>query len=272
MVSGNKFRRLPTSDRVLVGAAVGTYTPKVVEVYGDLGLDYAFLDLEHDGFGPLDSDTLENYTRAAELAGVELLVRLPSGSAETHPSRVRKALDAGVRNLLIPRVETAEEVRAAVRAGRFHHGDDPGARGIGGSRVTTYGGGLDPDFVDRADETVAVGAMIETADALADIEAILGVTDLAFVVPGPMDLAGALGYPGQHGHEAVVDAVAEVEAACTDAGVPFGWPYVDPAEAAAYVDRGYQFLTVGSELSAAREVFGRAIEDVDAAVDPGRRP
>jgi 2-dehydro-3-deoxyglucarate aldolase len=82
----------------------------LVEVFGDLGLDFVWLDFEHTGPSAYDSKVFENLTRAAEGAGTELLVRTPSGD----PEIIRKILDTGVRNLLIPRIETAEEVKRAV--------------------------------------------------------------------------------------------------------------------------------------------------------------
>jgi 2-dehydro-3-deoxyglucarate aldolase len=74
-----------------------------------------------------------------------------------------------------------------------------------------------------------------------------------------MDLAGSLGHPTDPDHDEVEAAVVAVEGAATDADVPLGSLFVPPAEAPAFADRGYRFLTLGSEVSAAAEVFGDAV-------------
>lgn len=110
------FRTRLEGGEVAVGAVARTPTPTLVEVYGDVGLDFVFLDYEHAGGpSPEDTRTLENLVRAAELTGIEPLVRIPEG----HPPLVRKVLETGVRTLLVPRVEAAAEVREAVAATRF---------------------------------------------------------------------------------------------------------------------------------------------------------
>jgi 2-dehydro-3-deoxyglucarate aldolase len=98
-----------------LGILDNTYSPTLVEFYGELDLDFVWLDLEHGGPDPWDWSQLEDLLRAAERTDIELLVRLP----DTDPTLVRKALDLGVRNVFLPRVETAEEVRDAVRSARF---------------------------------------------------------------------------------------------------------------------------------------------------------
>jgi 2-dehydro-3-deoxyglucarate aldolase len=111
---------------VALGLLDNTYSPTLVEFFGEFGLDFIWLDLEHGGPDPWDASILENLLRAAERTEVELLVRLP----DTDPTLVRKSLDLGVRNVFLPRVETATEVRKAVRSGRFRNRISPSARSI----------------------------------------------------------------------------------------------------------------------------------------------
>jgi 2-dehydro-3-deoxyglucarate aldolase len=109
-------------ETVALGLLDNTYSPTLVEFYGELGLDFVWIDLEHGGPDPWDGPTIENLLRAGERSGIEVLLRLP----DTDPTLVRKALDLGVRNVFLPRVETAAEVEAAVRSARFRYEDRPG--------------------------------------------------------------------------------------------------------------------------------------------------
>lgn len=97
--------RLASGEAVL-GARTTTMSPSMVEVYGTLGFDFTWLDFEHIGGSPYDADLLEQYTRAADVADVDLLVRLPRGD----PVAVRKALDTSVRTLLVPQVKGVERL------------------------------------------------------------------------------------------------------------------------------------------------------------------
>ena len=96
----NSFRETIEDGGVVFGARVSTFSPTVIEIYGELGIDFVWLDFEHMGPSPYDSTVFEDLTRAADVGGTELFVRLPSGD----PALIRKTLDAGVRNLFIPTV------------------------------------------------------------------------------------------------------------------------------------------------------------------------
>ncbi|WP_135820162.1 HpcH/HpaI aldolase family protein [Halostella litorea] len=240
----NDLRRTLDDGDVALGVLDDTYSPKLVELYGELGLDFVWIDLEHGGPGPRDGDRLEDLLRAADAGGTELLVRLP----EPDPTLVRKALDAGVRTLFLSRIETSEEARRAVRAARFEYDGDPGERGFANPRASRWG--TAEDYAATEDEEVVVGVTIENPTAVENIEEILAVPDLGFVFAGPLDLAVSLGHPGEPTHSAVEDAVETVREAAVDAGVPLGglgFGMDDVNEKAA---DGYRMLNLGSTTAA----------------------
>jgi 2-keto-3-deoxy-L-rhamnonate aldolase RhmA len=109
----NRLRERFETGEVALSILDTTYSPTLVEFYGDLGVDAVWLDLEHGGPSPLDGPTMEHLLLAAERTGTELLVRLPT----TDPTLLRKALDLGVRSVFLPRVESAEAVEQAVLVG-----------------------------------------------------------------------------------------------------------------------------------------------------------
>lgn len=246
----NAFRETIADGGAVYGARAITLDPNVVEVYGQLGLDFVWLDFEHTGPSPYDSTVFENLTRAAEAGGTELLVRLPSGD----PPLVRKVLDAGVRNVLVPRVDSAAEVRRAVEAAHFRYDGGPGERGKASSRSSEWGGA--ENYVEREDDAVCIGAMIEKTTAVADLEDILAVPDLGFVFVGPSDLSAQMGHPTNKTHPEVQEQIAAIRDAALSAGVPLGAIRNDPDEAAAAVEAGYQVLRIGGDLEAVRTLLG----------------
>jgi 2-dehydro-3-deoxyglucarate aldolase len=251
----NHVRERLADDEPALGARAETFSPTMVEVYGRLGFDFVWLDFEHGGPSPYDSTAFDALIRAAESAGIELFVRLPSGA----PPMIHKALDTGVSTLLIPQVESAAEVREAAEAAHFTYDGEPGARGYGGGRPTGWGADAD-GFTESQDETVLVGAMIEHRDAVDAIEDIISVPELGFAFIGANDLSISMGHPRQTDHPEVQEAIATVEDACREAGVPFGAPKHDTDAAAEAIDEGYDVLRVGDEVGAARDALGSRLD------------
>ncbi|WP_435101925.1 HpcH/HpaI aldolase family protein [Halarchaeum sp. P4] len=246
----NSLRETLESDEPAFGVLDNTYSPEVVELLGEFGFDFVWMDLEHGGPSPWDGDALEELLRAAELTDTELLVRIP----EPNPAMVRKCLDVGVRNLFISRVKTAEEVREALKAAHFEYDDGAGERGLAGPRAARYGQAK--DYVGTEDEEVLVGVTIETEEAVENIEDILAVPELGFAFLGPNDLSIALGHPGNRDHPDVEDAVATAEEAALEHDVTLGGLTFGMDDAVEKVDAGYQLLHVGSTLGALTGQFG----------------
>jgi 2-dehydro-3-deoxyglucarate aldolase len=244
---------LESGDTVF-GAAAATRSPAMIDVYGAMGFDYIWLDHEHIGPASSDGPNFESIARAAAAAGIEPLCRIESGRGDV----VRKVLDAGVRSLVVPRVETAEDVRRAVEASRFSYGGGAGDRGVGTSLASDWGD-RSGDYTTREDANVLVGVMLENAAALDNVHDILRVVGVGFGWIGPADLSVSLGHPLEYDHPEIEEAIETFRDAGADHGVPIGIDagYAGGVEAA--VDSGYRMVTVGSEISAARRVLGEAL-------------
>lgn len=263
MRGDNELRKRVESGDPVVGARARNPSPMLIEVYGDLGLDFAWIDFEHGGESPWNAPMLESLVRAGEVAGVDLLVRLPTGD----PSLVRKVLDAGVRTVLIPRIESAEEIRRAVRAARFRYDGEVGDRGIGTGYVNRWGASADETYAEREDEAVLVGAMIENRTAVEDLGSILDVPDLGFVFLGPSDLSTSYGRPLETDHQDVRAAVETVRRESLDAGVPVGRIAADGTDARDAIDDGYSVVRIGGEVEAVRHELGSRLAEIDATGD-----
>ena len=259
MTRPNGMRERLESGEAVLGARAETVSPLLIEVYGELGYDFVWLDLEHAGPSPYDSTAFDALVRAAECGDIELLLRVPHAD----PPLVHKVLDTGVKTLLVPRIESADEVERAVRAARFDFDGEPGDRGFGGGRPTGWGADA-AEFTDREDREVLIGAMIESRAAVEDIEDILSVPHLGFAFVGANDLSISMGYPRETDHPEVREAIETVEEACRDAGVPLGAPKHDTNAATAALDDGYRVLRVGDEVGAVREVLGDRIDALDS--------
>jgi 2-dehydro-3-deoxyglucarate aldolase len=257
--SENGLRRALERGETVLGASSATFSPTVVEILGHLGLEYVWLDFEHAGPSPYDSTALEELTRAAEVADIELLVRLPA----PEPPLIRKVLDAGVRTILLPRIETASELRRGVEAAYFSYDGGVGDRGVGIGRSGEWAG-YDGSYVVTEDDEVLVGTMIENERAVENVEEILSVPRLGFAFVGPADLAMSMsgGDPTAKNPEAVGSAIDRALEACLAADVPAGRIRNDPAEAQAAIDAGYRIVRIGGDVSSIRETLAARLADL----------
>lgn len=247
----NRLRRTVEMGEAAFGVIDGLYSPTLVELVGEMGFDFVWIDLEHGGPSPTDGDRLEDLLRAADAVDTELLVRLPSSD----PATVRKVLDVGVRNVFVSRVETAEEARRAVEAARFEYDGDPGTRGLAAPRASRWGG-AGGDYPASEDEEVMLGVTVETTQAVENVGEIASVPELGFVFVGPNDLSVSLGVPGDVEHEAVREAVETVRRTTLEHDVALGGLTSGMDDVREKVDDGYQLLNVGSTVGAVRKQLG----------------
>lgn len=245
----NDLRATVEDGRVALGVLDDLYSPEMVEIYGDLGFDFVWHDLEHAGPSPRDADALAGLLRAADATGTELLVRVPSPD----PATIRKALDTGVRNLFVSHVESPAEVRNAVEAARFEYDGEPGGRGFANPRASRWGRA--DDYVASEDRETMIGVTIEEPTAVETIDDILDVPELGFVFIGPLDLAVAMGHPGEIDHPEVQEAVETVVSAAREADVTIGGLGFGEEDVEEKIDDGYQILHVGATSAAATETL-----------------
>jgi 2-dehydro-3-deoxyglucarate aldolase len=253
----NALRARLENDEVALGVLDSTYSPTLVELYGDLGLDFVWIDLEHGGPSPWDAGAMENLLRAAEVTGTELLVRVPTSD----PAGIRKALDAGVRNIFLARAERAAEVRRAVEAARFRYEDGPGKRGLAAPRARRWG--MADDYVATEDTETVVGVTVETRETLDELDEILDIEGLGFVFIGPLDLSVQLGHPGELDHPEVREAVETVRSKAVEAGVPVGGLGFGMDDVNRKVEDGYRMLNLGSTAGALQAAVGDWLDQYD---------
>ena len=157
---------------------------------------------------------------------------------------IKRALDIGAKALLLPYVQNEEEAKQAVAATRY---PPKGIRGVTASgRAARYG--RVADYLKRADEEICVLVQAETRTALDNIESIAGVPGVDGVFIGPSDLAASLGHIGQPGHPVVQAALKEAVDRLKKVGKPAGILTANEDEAKRYIEWGYLFVAVGSDI------------------------
>lgn len=234
MTLKEKLRR----GRPTVGTWVSLAHPATAEMAARAGFDWVTVDLEHSS---ITLRECEDLIRTIELAGSTPLVRLTSND----PDQIKRVMDSGAHGVIVPNVASRSEAEAAVAA---VHYPPRGRRGVGLARAQGYGASFAAYRARLAREAVVV-AMIESAAAVEQAEAILSVPGVDAYFLGPYDLSASLGVPGQTSHPKVEAAVRRVRAAGRKAGKPGGIHVVEPDPAAlkARLRQGFGFIAYSVE-------------------------
>jgi len=238
---------------VLWGASV-TRVPAapIVELYGMIGLDFVWIDMEHSDFSFRD---LSDLTCAARSVGISPLVRI----AENDPKLIMKSLECGADGLVIPDVRNAQEAGKIVQAAKFF---PLGTRGLAGSDIKCRYGltDLKTYMAENNNQTLLV-PQIEHKDAVQEAEKIVSVDGIDLLFVGRMDLSQSLGQPGQMNHPLVSEATIKVATVCKNQGKGFALAVGSPEDAKKAISLGARFLVIASEMSLIRtrlqEVFAK---------------
>jgi 4-hydroxy-2-oxoheptanedioate aldolase len=177
--------------------------------------------------------------QAISTTGTVPVVRVPW----LEPAALMKALDAGAYGVICPMVNTREDAQRLVA---YTHYAPRGTRSFGPVRALLYGGA---DYPQQADDTIVTFAMIETAQALDNLDDILSVEGLDAVYIGPSDLSLALGCRPVFDDvdPPVAQAIDHILARARAHGLVAGIHNGDPNVALARIAKGFQFVTVGSD-------------------------
>ena len=237
----NSFKRDLLAGKKLIGCWSSLSSAITTEVLGVAGFDWILLDGEH---APNDMGTFIPQLMALKDSVSAPVVR-PSSNNEVE---IKRLLDAGFYNFLVPFVQSVDEARRAVAATRY---PPQGMRGVSVSQRSNRYGTV-ADYFKDANDQMCVMVQIESRAGVAaarDIAALDGV-DCIFV--GPSDLAAGLGHLGNASHPDVQAAVAAVFADAKACGKPSGILAPVEADARRYMAMGATFVAVGSDLGAFR--------------------
>jgi 4-hydroxy-2-oxoheptanedioate aldolase len=206
------------------------------EVMAHAGFDAVVVDLQH---GLAGNDAMLAMLQAIGTTAAAPIVRVPWNE----PSAVMRALDAGAYGIICPMVNTRAQCEALVAACRF---PPEGSRSFGPTRSLVS---IGPDYLSRSRSFALAFAMIETAEALANLDAIAGVPGLDGLFIGPWDLSLALGIQraGNLADPAMVEACDRILAAARKHGLVAGIYADSAAQGRPLAARGFRLVNVATD-------------------------
>jgi 4-hydroxy-2-oxoheptanedioate aldolase len=233
----NAFKHAIAAGRLQVGLWSSLCSNIGAEAVADSGFDWILLDTEHS---PNEVPGLLSQMQAAGGGTTSLIVRPAWNDAVL----VKRVLDIGAQSVLVPYVQNAEEARRAVASVRY---PPAGMRGVAAAaRASRYG--RVKDYLKKADAEICLLVQVETRSALDQLEAIAGVEGVDGVFIGPSDLSASFGLIGNPQHADVQKALQDAVTRLKAVGKPAGILTTNEDEARRYIDWGYTFVAVGSDV------------------------
>jgi 4-hydroxy-2-oxoheptanedioate aldolase len=212
----------------------------VTEVCAGSGIDWVLLDQEH---APNDlRSTLEQLQVLAGYPDVDVLVRPPVAD----PVLIKRLLDVGVQNLIVPMIDDASGAAAAVAATRY---PPAGIRGVGSALARASRWNRISDYLVTADASVSLTVQVETIEGLSHLDDIAGVDGVGAVFIGPADLAASMGKLGEPEHPEVVSTIEAALSTIVGHGKSAGVNAFNETIARRYVSAGARFVLVGADVA-----------------------
>lgn len=241
--------------------AVGTFLDlgngTVAECLGLAGVDYFIVDTEHS---PFDLPEIMECCRSAQLKGITPFVRIK----EISRGSIMKALDVGAQGLIIPGVQTVEEVKTIIKYGKYV---PMGNRGFCPTRCCDWGygdamaGGIRA-YTDQCNREIMLVPQCETRECLENLEEIVNLEGVDGIFIGPFDLSVALEKAGQFDDPEMVAAFERIRTVCQKAGKPV-FIFAPTLEAAKLrLSQGYDSVCYSADLNVLVEAFMAAMKEL----------
>lgn len=226
------IRNSLSANQSSIGSWIQIPHSSVAEIMGQSGYDWVAVDMEH---GAISVHQLPDLFRALELGGTLPLARLAQGQIKD----CKQALDAGAGGVIVPMVESAEQLIQIRDACRW---PPAGTRGVGFSRANLFGKYFE-NYAEEAQAPLLV-AMIEHIRAVDNLENILEVEGLDAILIGPYDLSASMNLTAQFEHTDFLNMMNKIRLLCHKHDIPCGVHIVkpDPRILAQRIEEGYRFI------------------------------
>jgi 2-dehydro-3-deoxyglucarate aldolase/4-hydroxy-2-oxoheptanedioate aldolase len=228
-------------------------TPGIGHMLKNAGCDFVLFDTEHSGF---HNETIKSVLRYFEAAGLPAIVRVPS--RDYH--HIARALDMGAEGLMAPMVGSAEEAERIVQAVKY---GPRGSRGVAlGVAHDNYAGGDTMAKLAAANERTTLFTQIETAEGVANADAIAAVDGVDCLWVGHFDLSSSLGVAGQFDHPKFTGAVKAVHEAARRHGKAFGRLVPDVASGVTLFGEGFDFICYSGDVWMYQAALAQAVAEI----------
>lgn len=173
------------SGKTVIGTWCEIPSPEFINVLAKAGMDFVIIDMEH---GAMDYELAGKMVMAAEVEGCSPLIRVPMNNEPT----ILRALEVAPEGIIVPHIDTGKERKNVINAVKFPP--------IGNRSLNPFvrAGGYysKPHFTEEENKRTLTGILVESLEAIKNIERIVDDENLDIVYMGSYDISAALGCPG----------------------------------------------------------------------------
>jgi 4-hydroxy-2-oxoheptanedioate aldolase len=243
-------QKLHAGERVYGIALEGYGQPRFPRYFADVGLDFVWLDSEH---APNNRETMAWALQLYAACNVAPLLRIPEISA----SQAAMGVDAGAHGIIVPYVETVNQVKALVGAVKYR--PLKGAALSAAVEEQTFPNEATKQYLHEYNPDANLIIMIESPAGVANLPDLLAVGGVDAVLIGPHDLSISHGIPEQYDHPIFVSAVERIIHVCQAHEVGVGMHFISGSVdwALEWAQKGFNFISYrGDTLFVARGISG----------------
>ena len=251
----NRLRNLLDAGKPAFGIQLRFGSPAISELAGLAGFDWILIDTEH---APQTPVTVQAQIQAVGCTQATPVVRV----ARNDPDLIKLYLDMGALGIVVPFVNTPEEARLGADACRY---PPRGTRGWGPHRAAGYGL-FEEEYTEKIDDMVMYVPIIESSEAVENIDDIMDVEGVDGCIVGPVDLCISLGIPFRFDHPDYLDALRRVREAGQRTDKPVGHPLFgskdDEENVRRQIAEGVRLLLIGGDEPVLKDGFRRAVGEL----------
>jgi len=250
MIKSNPVKALLKAGKPAFGTWITLSPhPRTIKIFASSGFDFVIIEMEHTDFSPA---TVSSLSMLAREAGMVPIVRTP-GTVKAHD--LTRALDGGAQGLLLPSIDTAEQIEELIKATKYHpRGNRP--MNLKGPHTDYFTDWKPAETIAHVNEQTMTVIMVETIRSMENLDAICKVDGVDAVMIGPDDLSQDLGVPGDMAAPELLAAFDKIFDICKANNVPYGLSCHSPEMAQRWFDKGCTWLPYSNDaamvLNAAR--------------------
>ncbi len=242
------FKQKLGQGKPIFGPLITLPSAETAEVIAGAGFDWLFIDCEH---GNID------------VAGVQSILQTVGNKCHCIARTplndeiwIKRLLDTGVEGIIVPQVNSAEEVRRAVSYCKY---PPAGKRSVGLARAHGYGA-VFKEYVERANKDIAVIIQVEHVEGVRNVGSIVNEPGVDCIFVGPYDLSASLGMTGQVQSPVVQEAIHTVVKACKDKGMPMGIFGVNAEAVLPWIEKGFTLIASSTDTLMLGSAAGKMLK------------
>ena len=257
MIKSNPVKALWKAGKPAFGTWVTLCPhPRIIKIFSACGFDFVIIEMEHTDF---NMQTVANLVMLAREAGLVPIVR-PPGTIKPHD--LTRPLDAGAQGLMLPTIETADQIREIIQATKYY---PMGARPMNlKGPHTDYYPGKPGEIIAHLNENTLTVVMIETCQGIDNLDDICKVEGVDAIMVGPDDLSQDLGVPGEMSHPKLIEAIDRIFSIAKANNVAYGTSCHSTEQAEARVAAGCRWLPYSNDaamiLNTARDIVPKLMK------------